>query len=165
MLPTVCFFNEFKHKPLDIYGLIESKLHLRETAWIFLKVGEQLNEFKKSLDEKVAAEQSKAENGNDLVVIVPEIDLNEDESSTSEVMEKYLEATEKSLGEETESSGSEASSNRNLTFTNTEIELLMVNFERLNSDQQKNLMKLLFHIKNTEPDRFKLLKSPFSSTS
>lgn len=142
MLPTVCFYNEYKFGSTEIHGLIESKLHLRETTWIVLKVSDQLDEFMKSLDQL-----SKAE--------------NDDKISSPDVIEMYLEAAEMSLEEEMDSSSSEASNSTGKSLTNTEIELLMKNFDELTSDEQKNLLKHLFNIKNCEPERFKMLKSPF----
>lgn len=161
MLPTVCLYNEFHLDPSLIYNLIESKLHLQESPLILRKIKEELDGLKPVLENNNEADEN---SDTDLILIepvIPKIDLcNDDENNTSEVMVKYLEVAESSLS--SDEGNKKTTDMLQKPLTNNEIELLMENFAKLNSSQQKDLMKVLFHIKNTEPDRFKILKSPFT---
>lgn len=46
-------------------------------------------------------------------------------------------------------------------LTNDEIEFLMLNFKSLTCEQQNKILNILHHLQTTEPERFKMLQSPF----
>lgn len=195
MLPTVCFYNDFNTNPLNVYSLIESKQHLKETAGIVLKIIDELIDVVKSLEQPPEKEilppkiEMPDDDNDDVIFIqpeIPKIDLSEDDDP----MQRYIEATanffkdldnEKlerlkssvmkvsnvttsTLAELEPSPAPPTSENYVEPLNNAEIEFLMSNFDTLNANQQNDLLKVLFHMQNEEPERFKLIKSPFTGS-
>lgn len=46
-------------------------------------------------------------------------------------------------------------------YTDAEVEFQMSNFEKIGDAQQKNLLNFLYHLQRSQPERFKMLRSPF----
>lgn len=154
MLPTVCFYDEFYCGSKSACRYVESKSHLEESSRIINRVIYDLGDVIKDLQPPPV----ESNDSDDIVLIkqdIPTVDLTEQDDKQ--------ELVQTCLGVSTASS---VNSNvktivKMEPLSNEELELLMANFVNLKSEQQMNLTKMLCHIKNTDPKRYKLLKSPF----
>lgn len=188
MQPSVFLFKDFERDQMMIYDLIQSKFHHKETLKMQLAVTEEIIQLKSELTAEgpVMSKELQVENPlkrlhsvdkedeNDVILIqpkIPKIDLSACESD--EVIQKCLEATKgffsnldnhklHELKRSVEKVAMEAVVQpAPVSLTNTEVEFLMINFEKLEDSQQKNLLNYLHYLQKKEPERFKMLRSPF----
>lgn len=186
MQPSVFLFKDFERDQMMIYDLIQSKFHHKETLKMQLAVTEEIIQLKSELTAEgpVMSKELQVENPlkrlhsvdkedeNDVILIqpkIPKIDLSACESD--EVIQKCLEATKgffsnldnhklHELKRSVEKVAMEVVV-QPVSLTNTEVEFLMINFEKLEDSQQKNLLNYLHYLQKKEPVRFKMLRSPF----
>lgn len=188
MQPSVFLFKDFERDQMMIYDLIQSKFHHKETLKMQLAVTEEIIQLKSELTAEgpVMTKELQVENPlkrlhsvdkedeNDVILIqpkIPKIDLSACESD--EVIQKCLEATKgffsnldnhklHELKRSVEKVAMEVVVQpAPVNLTNTEVEFLMINFEKLEDSQQKNLLNYLHYLQKKEPERFKMLRSPF----
>lgn len=188
MQPSVFLFKDFERDQMMIYDLIQSKFHHKETLKMQLAVTEEIIQLKSELTAEgpVMTKELQVENPlkrlhsvdkedeNDVILIqpkIPKIDLSACESD--EVIQKCLEATKgffsnldnhklHELKRSVEKVAMEVVVQpAPVSLTNTEVEFLMINFEKLEDSQQKNLLNYLHYLQKKEPERFKMLRSPF----
>lgn len=186
MQPSVFLFKDFERDQMMIYDLIQSKFHHKETLKMQLAVTEEIIQLKSELTGPVMTKELQVENPlkrlhsvdkedeNDVILIqpkIPKIDLSACESD--EVIQKCLEATKgffsnldnhklHELKRSVEKVAMEVVVEpAPVNLTNTEVEFLMINFEKLEDSQQKNLLNYLHYLQKKEPERFKMLRSPF----
>lgn len=188
MQPSVFLFKDFERDQMMIYDLIQSKFHHKETLKMQLAVTEEIIQLKSELTAEgpVMSKELQVENPlkrlhsvdkedeNDVILIqpkIPKIDLSACESD--EVIQKCLEATKgffsnldnhklHELKRSVEKVAMEVVVEpAPVSLTNTEVEFLMINFEKLEDSQQKNLLNYLHYLQKKEPERFKMLRSPF----
>lgn len=188
MQPSVFLFKDFERDQMMIYDLIQSKFHHKETLKMQLAVTEEIIQLKSELTAEgpVMSKELQVENPlkrlhsvdkedeNDVILIqpkIPKIDLSACESD--ELIQKCLEATKgffsnldnhklHELKRSVEKVAMEVVVEpKPVNLTNTEVEFLMINFEKLEDSQQKNLLNYLHYLQKKEPERFKMLRSPF----
>lgn len=188
MQPSVFLFKDFERDQMMIYDSIQSKFHHKETLKLQLAVTEEIIQLKSELTAEgpVMSKELQVENPlkrlhsvdkedeNDVILIqpkIPKIDLSACESD--EVIQKCLEATKgffsnldnhklHELKRSVEKVAMEVVVQpAPVSLTNTEVEFLMINFEKLEDSQQKNLLNYLHYLQKKEPERFKMLRSPF----
>jgi hypothetical protein len=161
---------------------MKTKSHLKETPMIIKGVIEDLidiiqdlaeesfkpNEIKAIIDEKFIIDISHFANGDQRLIegylkTTEELFKNLNKHKLQElkpsvkiepieVHEVKVEPTEIEL---------DLVDGRVKPLTNEDLELLMSHFQDLDKERKSYLLKMLYHIESTDPERFKLLKSPF----
>lgn len=146
---------------------METKSHLKETSLILMRIVEDLKDIVKDLNGNF---KPKEESGNCLSSRC-KIDLSNFECNERMIIESFLKATDeffenlhklKSGVSKTVSVTCSVSGTNNVEpLTDNEIFLLMKNFEKLDDEKKSWFLKLLSCIEETDPVRYKSLKSPF----
>lgn len=155
MLPTVCFYKEFHCRSKKALKFMESKSHLKETPVFLYRIMDDLTDvvLKLEKESKPKCDQALIKttlNGTD------DFFRNIDKKKFDELKLSVSLASNVTPNTSTNSQIEQIGS-----LTNDDLELLMCNFDELDRDNQNDLLKMLLHIKETDYERYKMLKSPF----